>query len=119
MLRKFSQPISTLAGVALLACCALLTALFFAGRPTGPVVPLAFVILIVAVSVRFGALVGIAGSVIGAAIFAHYLFPPVGSLRVEGEVARANIGWMLLAGISLSYLFAGAGVSDKHHKHHK
>ncbi len=78
-------------------------------------VPLAFVVLVVAAAVRFGALVGICGSLLGAAIFARYLFPPLGSLRVEDHVARANIGWMLLAGISLSYLFSAPDISNKRH----
>lgn len=119
MFHRFAQPIATASATVFLAACALLAALVFAGRPLRTMVPLVFVLLVVAGAVRFGALVGILGSLLGAAIFARFLFPPIGSLHIEAEVARANIGWMLLAGISLSYLFARSPVRDEHKHPHK
>ena len=119
MFQRFAHPIATLIATMLLAVFALLAALTFAGRPLRTVVPLVFVLLVVAGAARYGVMVGIFGSLLGAAIFARYLFPPIGSMQVEAGVARANLGWMLLGGISLSYLFAGSGISDKHKHHHK
>ena len=113
MSNRFAEPIATISGVVFLATCALLGAVLFAGRPSRTAVPLAFLLLVVAGAVRFGAAVGIAGSLIGAAIFARFLFPPLNSLRIDAPAGRASIGWMLLAGISLSYLFARPDTSDK------
>ena len=119
MFQRFTHPIATFTATMLLGVCALLAAVIFAGRPLRTIVPLVFVLLVVAGAARYGVMVGILGSLLGAAIFARYLFPPIGSLQIEATVARANIGWMLLGGISLSYLFAGTGISDKHKHHHK
>ncbi len=70
-------------------------------------VPLAFVAVIVTLALRYGTAVGVFGSVAAALIFALLLFEPLHKFQVQSAAARANIGWMLLAGIALSYLLAG------------
>ncbi|HSM85437.1 MAG TPA: DUF4118 domain-containing protein [Candidatus Limnocylindrales bacterium] len=72
-------------------------------------VPLAFTIVLLAVAVIFGARAGIFGSVLSALVFAGFLFTPLGSFRVVNDAARTNLGWMLLIGISFSFLFAPSG----------
>lgn len=84
----------------------------FVGRPSRTVVPFIFAALAIAVSARFGAAAGIGGTLLGAAVFAYFLFSPIGRIKVEDTAARAELGWMLLAGVSLSYLLASPGVSD-------
>jgi hypothetical protein len=45
--------------------------------------------------------------VVAAVIFSFFLFEPLHKVRVQSDAARANIGWMLLAGVALSYLLTG------------
>ena len=99
--------------IAVLSAAAGLACAMFAGRPSRTLVPLVFAVLAVAVSMRIGALAGIAGSLIGAALFASFLFPPIGRLHVEEAAARTELGWMLLAGVSLSYLLSAPAASDE------
>ena len=116
MVRRFSRQLSSVVAVAALTICAALASVLFADRPSRTLVPLVFSVVVVAVSIRFGALAGIVSSLLGAGVFAGFLFPPFGKLRVEDAAARAEIGWMLLAGITLSYLLAGPALpADKKH----
>ena len=39
-------------------------------------------------------------------VFAVFLSKPDGSINIELDAARANVGWMLLLGTSLAFLFA-------------
>jgi K+-sensing histidine kinase KdpD len=48
--------------------------------------------------------VAVVGSPLAALIFAYFLFPPLNSFHVANEAARVNLGWMVLAGIVISYL---------------
>ncbi len=115
MSSPLSRPaIATSAVVILLASGAALASLWLATPATRDLIPAVFTVVVVAVAIRWGAAAGIVGSLVGAAIFARWLYAPVGSLRVHDAAARDHIGWMLLAGISLSYLLAGPGISDKH-----
>jgi len=77
-----------------------------AGHPWQASVPLVFSVVVLLTAMRFGARAGIAGTLLAAVIFAVFLFKPLGSLQVAGETARANLIWMLLIGIVLSFLFA-------------
>jgi K+-sensing histidine kinase KdpD len=79
------------------------------------VVPFAFLIVVLALGAIYGRTVGILGSVIAALIFARFLYEPIGSVWIDQRAARSNIAWMLLTGVSLSYLLLPASAS--HHKH--
>ena len=69
-------------------------------------VPLAFTFVLLLISLIFGARAGILGTVVAAAIFAAFLFQPLGNLTVGDTSARSNIAWMLLIGVSFSFFFA-------------
>jgi K+-sensing histidine kinase KdpD len=69
-------------------------------------IPLVFVAMLLVVSAVFGMHAGILGTLLSAIIFAEFLFHPVGSFRIANEAARSNLAWMLLLGISFSFLFA-------------
>ena len=69
-------------------------------------VPLVCLVFIVIVAIRFGARSGIIGSILATIVFSFALFPPLGRLRVSDQTERANVVWMLLGGISLSYLLS-------------
>ena len=81
--------------------------MLFSSHSSRAVVPLAFVAVILALALRYGAAVGFFGSVAAALIFSLFLFEPLHKFDIQSAAARANIGWMLLAGIALSYLLAG------------
>jgi len=69
-------------------------------------VPLMFTIVLLFAALLFGAWAGVLGTVLSALVFATHLFTPMGKLRVASDVARSNLGWMLMIGIAFSFLFA-------------
>jgi len=91
-------------GVALSAVAALSVALLFARVSRSATLPLIFAVVQVAIAARFGVKVSVLGSLSAAAIFASILYSPTGSLAVENPAARANLAWMVLVSIALSYL---------------
>ena len=103
-----------LVGVLLCAAVAVLVAAFTAPHPWRVFVPLGFVAIIVLLSVRYGILVSIFGSLIAAVVFAYFLFPPLGSVRVSASTDRSNLGWMLLGGIVISYLLSPPQSKERH-----
>ncbi len=68
------------------------------------VVPFAFLVVVLALGMVFGRKVGILGSLIAAAVFAYSMYQPLGSIRVADQGARSGLAWMLLAGVTVSYL---------------
>jgi K+-sensing histidine kinase KdpD len=76
--------------------------------PVQEIVPFAILCVVLALGMIFGRPVGILGSVIAAAIFACAMYPPLGSLRIADLGARSLVAWMLLAGVTLSYLLLPA-----------
>lgn len=68
--------------------------------------PIVFLAVILAVSLRFGRWAGILGSCAASIIFSYWLFSPIGSLRVIAVENRSNLAWMLLGGIVLSFLLS-------------
>jgi integral membrane sensor domain MASE1 len=89
--------------------CGFIAALAIAvarGRSWEVMVPLIFTGILLLVSLIFGERAGILGTVLAALLFALFLFHPKGSVQVSDGPARANLAWMLLLGISLSFFFA-------------
>jgi K+-sensing histidine kinase KdpD len=70
--------------------------------------PILFTFVVVAVAIRFGRVVGILGTLFGAALFAIWLYPPFGSLRVSSQQALGSLHALLLGGLVLSYLLGTA-----------
>ncbi|HEX6805045.1 MAG TPA: DUF4118 domain-containing protein [Terriglobales bacterium] len=70
-----------------------------------PFLPLLFLIIIVALAVRFGNLAGILGTVAAALIFELYLFEPKWSFAIANPVSKRTLILMLIVGIVLSDLF--------------
>ncbi len=69
-------------------------------------VPLAFTAILLLISSIFGTRAGILGTVLAAIVFAVVLYSPFGSFRVDDQTAKGNLAWMLLVGVSFSFLFA-------------
>lgn len=88
---------SAMAGIAL-----------FKGTRYEAALPLAFLLVVTTAALLWGCAGAMAGLLCGAAMFASFLFPPIGSLAVSSDVARANLGWMLLLGIPSAFLLARA-----------
>src|SRR5581483_8149562 len=94
--------------LASLACgiAAAVLSVIFKSSASRALIPLVCLVLIVLVAVRYGARAGIVGSVLATLVFCMSLFPPLGTLRVDDPAERANVVWMFLGGISLSYLLS-------------
>jgi K+-sensing histidine kinase KdpD len=104
MLTKFHRYINIAFGTLLSALLASVLALLFQRSAMRGFLPLAFVVVLVLLSRRFGVSVSLTGSLTAALIFALLLFPPLGSARVDNEHARMNLGWMILCAVAVSYL---------------
>lgn len=77
--------------------------------------PFAFLVVILAMGAFWGRNVGMLASLVSALVFAWTLYHPVHSLQVSNPEARASLAWMLLAGVSLSYLLLPPGASARRH----
>jgi K+-sensing histidine kinase KdpD len=104
MLKKFQRPFNLAIGTFLSAVFASVLAFLFHRSPVRGFLPLAFVVVLVLLSREFGVSVSLMGSLTATIIFALFLFPPLGSARVESENARMNLGWMVLSAVAVSYL---------------
>jgi K+-sensing histidine kinase KdpD len=98
--------IDFLIGGLICAIAALGACMLAAGHPWNVWVPLFFPGVLLLTALRFGARAGVLGTLAATLVFAEFLFRPLGSLRVANAAARSNLGWMLLIGIALSFLFA-------------
>lgn len=91
-------------GLVLCSAFALLAAVTLPSHPWRVFAPLAFAVLIIMLSARYGLLVSVLGSVVTALVFAYFAYAPIGSFRVENASERSSLGWMILASVSLSFL---------------
>jgi K+-sensing histidine kinase KdpD len=94
------------AGLSLCVASALAVAASEVLQPWRLTLPLVFVVVLVLLALRYGLLVAVIGAPLAALIFAYFLFPPLHSFEVENEVAKSNLGWMVLGGVVISYLLA-------------
>jgi K+-sensing histidine kinase KdpD len=94
-------------GLVLCGCAACLLAILFWNSRLQILAPMLFVFVAVGVAMRFGRTAGVLGTLFGAALFALWLYPPLGSLRVSTSEARGTLNAVLLGGLVLSYLLGG------------
>lgn len=113
MKTKWLCTLQSTLGIAVSALCAIAVALVFSKTQCKLAAPFLFAAVLVLLAGRFGALVSVGGSVLGALIFAELLFAPLHSLRVENEAERATLAWMILLSVSASYLLFPSR-SDRH-----
>ncbi len=109
--RSILGRIGPLIGGALCAAAALAASAVATGHPWQVWVPLAFSAVPLVIAWFFGLRAGILGTLLAAVVFAFFLFSPVRSVHVADGAARANLGWMLLIGITFSLLFAPSASS--------
>jgi integral membrane sensor domain MASE1 len=98
--------LDTVIGTLLCVSAAALLAGLFASSSIRLALPLICLAVVLAAAARFGVTTGILGSVFSAMLLAYFVFSPQNSLRIADSTARNNIGWLLVGGISLSFLFA-------------
>jgi K+-sensing histidine kinase KdpD len=97
--------IDTAIGTLLCASVALVLALVFNDTRFELLLPLVSLAVVIGVAARFGVATGVFGSLISALLLAYFVYAPNHSLRVTSEDARASLSWLLLGGISISFLF--------------
>jgi K+-sensing histidine kinase KdpD len=68
-------------------------------------VPILFLLVVLGVVARWGAVAGSLGTVVAALIFAEFLFEPRYSLAVNNVGERMNLAWMVLGGLVISNFF--------------
>ena len=96
--------INSAIGVVLCGSVACLLAFLFWDSRFQILAPILFTLVVVAVAMYFGRTAGILGTLLGAALFAMWLYPPFGALRVSSQEARGSLNALLLGGLVLSYL---------------
>jgi K+-sensing histidine kinase KdpD len=104
-MREFlSIALRTATGVLLSAIAAILLAVFASGKNTRSWIPWIFIVILIALSARFGPMVSLIGSVIAVIVFARRVYAPVGSVVVADDAAKASLAWMALISVVAAYL---------------
>jgi K+-sensing histidine kinase KdpD len=105
--RSRSAPalLDTAVGTLLCASAALTLALMFNQTRLKLGLPLICLAIVLALATRLGVATGVLGSIVSALLLAYFVYAPVHSFRIASSEARASLSWLLLGGISLSYLF--------------
>jgi len=98
---------TTAVGGLLCALAAVCVAALASGHSWAANVPLMFCPMLIVIAEVFGSRAGTLGTILAALVFSSLLFQGSGA---EGA-HRANLAWMLLIGISFSFLFAPASVN--------
>src|ERR1051325_6084602 len=73
------------------------------GSPWEKYAPLFFCAVPLLVSLKFGSRAGVSGTILGGVVFLLSMFHPLSSFPQANEAVRANVAWMFLFGISLSF----------------
>jgi K+-sensing histidine kinase KdpD len=107
--------IDSLVGASICSLIAVLASTAANGHTWRTMVPLLFISVLLFVSLIFGSGAGVLGTVLATVIFAVLLFNTKGSIQVADEAARANLAWMLLLGVSLSFLLGPASAAFRRH----
>ena len=103
--QKITPVFRTLCWSLVAAAASLIAAIATSGRPQRVLLPLVFLAVVGIIAARGGALAGILGALMSAAVFAWF-DAPAGSLRVSDPEVRGNLAWLLLGGIVISHFVA-------------
>ena len=103
--RRILAVVDTAIGTLLCASIALILALLFHQTRLEVILPLVCLTVVVSVAARFGVATGVLGSIVSAMLLAYFVYAPQYSLRIVNHDARTSLSWLLLGGISLSFLF--------------
>lgn len=97
--------IDTAIGTLLCSSVTLVLALVFNDTRFEMLLPLVSLGVVIVVAARFGVATGVFGSLVSALLLAYFVFSPHHSLSVASAEERSSLSWLLLGGISLSFLF--------------
>lgn len=100
----FASVVHTSLGVLLATLAALTLALFGPRFTTRAMLPWIFLVILIALSARFGPMVSLLGSVVAVVVFARRLYEPIGHMEVSDASAKTSLGWMALIAVMASYL---------------
>ncbi len=95
---------NALLGTGLSVVLALGLTFSFSNSSQKSILPILFLVVIVAVTMRFGTFAGRLGTVCCTLIFATLLFSPLNSLAVEKLDERRSLVWMLVIGVVVAEL---------------
>ncbi len=95
---------NALLGTALCVAIALGLTFSFRNSSIKSIMPILFLVVIVAVTMRFGTFAGRLGTVCCTLIFATLLFPPLNNLAVQKLDERRSLIWMLVIGVVVAEL---------------
>jgi K+-sensing histidine kinase KdpD len=98
--------VDTAIGTLLCASAALVLTLVFNQTRLELALPLICMAVVVAVAARYGAATGVLGSLASALLLAYFVYSPERSFHITDPHARGYVSWLLLGGISLSFLFS-------------
>ncbi len=101
----FSERWRPSVGVILCSTAAGGLAYLFRDRSFEGWLPLLFIGVILITAILFGNMAGVVGTLLSCIIFAMFLFQPRRSLIVSNLASRANLIWMVMLGLVLSYFF--------------
>jgi K+-sensing histidine kinase KdpD len=101
-----TKALGTALGTCICGFAAVAVCRFLGGSPYDGLLPLGFVMVILACAWFFGALAGTLGSISAAVVFARF-FPPAG-LAVADNLARTSLVLMVLSGTVFSWFLAAS-----------
>ena len=104
MRRNLPTPVNIVLGAGLLGILAALGGYAAYEHPRRELLPIFFIFIALVVALRLGSSAGVAGTLVAATVFA-YTFSPQGSLRIADVGLRQQLGWLIIGGVSLSFLF--------------
>jgi K+-sensing histidine kinase KdpD len=99
-----SEIFNALLGTGLCVVLALGLSFSFRHSSVKSTLPIVFLVVIVAVTMRFGTFAGRLGTICCTLIFATLLFNPLNSLAVQSTDERSSLMWMLIVGLIVSEL---------------
>ncbi|HTC94804.1 MAG TPA: DUF4118 domain-containing protein [Terriglobales bacterium] len=98
------QSLDLVLGIGLCTAAASTLCLFLEKSPAKASAPIYFLVIVSLVAFRFGALAGMLGTIMAAAIFALFLFEPLRSLAVHNAHERNNLIYLIVFGVVISEL---------------
>lgn len=111
-LQVFLGSLNPMLGLVVCTALAIVLSLLLRKTTLRGFVPYGFLVVIVATAKVWGRLAGVLGTAAAALAFSFLLYSPVGSWIVNDDIARANLGWMVLTGMMSSHFFGKSSASQ-------
>lgn len=109
----FLRGLNPMLGLVVCTAVAVSLSLFLRDTSLRGFIPYGFLSVVVVAAMLWGRLAGVLGTAAAALAFSFFLYNPVGSWIVNDDLARANLGWMVLVGMMLSHFIGKSNVSQE------